>query len=181
MFSAAYYCPPNRSIHDSGRGRRSPSPPRKPGSSTLSAMTQWLASPSHPSLMTRQHWLVDRLVFRRFPESARIRSSNQGFFSLTDYLVTIGASPRSLASFPWMFGNSRKPRQPSNEDIARSLPSRRLTDPAGHGPGKSLPPHWDWSFFGAEDMAKAIGPSRRTDQLRSCQPLPLAVHGKPHG
>ena len=24
-------------------------------------MTQWLASPSHPSLMTRQHWLVDRL------------------------------------------------------------------------------------------------------------------------
>ena len=23
-------------------------------------MTQWLASPSHPSLMTRQHWLVDR-------------------------------------------------------------------------------------------------------------------------
>ena len=24
-------------------------------------LTQWLASPSHPSLMTRQHWLVDRL------------------------------------------------------------------------------------------------------------------------
>ena len=24
-------------------------------------LTQWLASPSHPSLMTRQSWLVDRL------------------------------------------------------------------------------------------------------------------------
>ena len=24
-------------------------------------LTQWLASPSHPSLMTRHHWLVDRL------------------------------------------------------------------------------------------------------------------------
>src|SRR5262249_31807403 len=24
-------------------------------------LTQWLSSPSHPSLMTRQHWLVDRL------------------------------------------------------------------------------------------------------------------------
>jgi len=24
-------------------------------------LTQWLASPSHPTLMTRQHWLVDRL------------------------------------------------------------------------------------------------------------------------
>jgi NAD(P)H dehydrogenase (quinone) len=25
------------------------------------SLTRWLASPSHPTLMTRQHWLVDRL------------------------------------------------------------------------------------------------------------------------
>jgi NAD(P)H dehydrogenase (quinone) len=29
-------------------------------------LTQWLASPSHPSLLTRQHWLVDQ-VFSMMP------------------------------------------------------------------------------------------------------------------
>ena len=38
-------------------------------------LTQWLASPSHPSLMTRQLWLVDRL-FSMTP-GAHIRSSGR--------------------------------------------------------------------------------------------------------
>src|SRR5580704_11552497 len=43
------------------------------------ALTQWLSSPSHPSLMTRQHWLVDRL-FSITPGVAHT-IVNPGFFA----------------------------------------------------------------------------------------------------
>jgi NAD(P)H dehydrogenase (quinone) len=42
-------------------------------------LTQWLASPSHPSLMTRQHWLIDRL-FSMTPGIAHTLV-NPGFFA----------------------------------------------------------------------------------------------------
>ena len=50
-------------------------------------MSQWLASPSHPSLMTRQSWLVDRL-FSTIPGVAHT-IINPGFFA-DAYLATIG-------------------------------------------------------------------------------------------
>ena len=87
-------------------------------------VTQWLASPSHPSLMTRQHWLVDRL-FSMTPGIAHT-IVNPGFFADV-YLVTIGLAPH-LGIFPWIYGNSRN-APPSNEDIAR-LAVAALTDPA---------------------------------------------------
>ena len=59
-------------------------------------LTQWLASPSHPSLMTRQLWLVDRR-FRRRPES-HIRSSGRAS-SLTRTWRRL-ARPCTSASFP---------------------------------------------------------------------------------
>src|SRR6266700_3332451 len=49
-------------------------------------LTQWLASPSHPSLMTRQHWLIDKL-FSMTPGVAHT-IVNPGFFA-DDYLVPI--------------------------------------------------------------------------------------------
>ena len=52
-------------------------------------LTQWLASPSHPSLMTRQHWLTDRL-FSMLPGVGHT-IVNPGFFA-DAYLVTIGSS-----------------------------------------------------------------------------------------
>src|SRR6202790_4063854 len=42
-------------------------------------LTQWLSSPSHPALMTRQHWLVDRL-FSMTPGVTRT-IVNPGFFA----------------------------------------------------------------------------------------------------
>ena len=42
-------------------------------------LSQWLSSPSHPSLMTRQHWLVDRL-FSMTPSVAHT-IVNPGFFA----------------------------------------------------------------------------------------------------
>jgi uncharacterized protein YbjT (DUF2867 family) len=112
-------------------------------------MTQWLASPSHPSLMTRQHWLVDRL-FSMTPGVAHT-IVRPGIFA-DAYLATIGFAAH-LGVFPWLGGNSRN-APPSNEDIAR-VTVAALTDPARHG-GKSYRPTGP-ELLGAEDMAKAIG------------------------
>src|SRR5215470_15837188 len=112
-------------------------------------LTQWLASPSHPSLMTRQHWLVDRL-FTMTPGVAHT-VVNPGFFA-DAYLATIGLAT-NLGIFPWIFGNSRN-APPSNEDIAR-VAVAALMDPARHA-GKSYRPTGP-ELLGAEDMAKAIG------------------------
>jgi NAD(P)H dehydrogenase (quinone) len=112
-------------------------------------LTQWLSSPSHPSLMTRQHWLVDRL-FSMTPGVAHT-IVNPGFFA-DSYLVTIGLAVH-LGIFPWMYGKSRN-APPSNEDIAR-VAVAALVNPARHA-GKSYRPTGP-ELLGAEDMARAIG------------------------
>src|ERR1700731_2687572 len=113
------------------------------------ALTQWLSSPSHPSLMTRQHWLVDQL-FSMTPGVAHT-IVNPGFFA-DAYLQTIGLSAH-LGVFPWLYGESRN-APPSNEDIAR-VAVAALLDPARHA-GKSYRTTGP-ELLGAEDMAKAIG------------------------
>src|SRR5499427_397585 len=112
-------------------------------------MTQWLASPSHPALMTRQHWLVDRLL--SMTPSVAHTIVRPGFFA-DAYFVTMG-SAANFGIFPWIFGDSRN-APPSNEDIARVAASA-LMDPARHA-GKSYRPTGP-ELLGAEDMAKAIG------------------------
>ena len=112
-------------------------------------LTQWTASPSHPSLMTRQLWLVDQL-FSMTPGVTHT-IVRPGFFA-DDYLVTIGLSA-NLGILPWMFGNSRN-APPSNEDIAR-VAVAALMDPERHA-GKSYRPTGP-QLLGVEDMAKAIG------------------------
>lgn len=112
-------------------------------------LTQWLASPSHPSLMTRQLWLVDRL-FSMTPGVAHT-IVRPGIFA-DAYLALTGFAAH-LGVFPWIFGNSRN-APPSNEDIAR-VAAASLMDPARHA-GKSYRPTGP-ELLGAEDMAKAIG------------------------
>lgn len=113
------------------------------------SLSQWLASPSHPSLTTRQSWLVDRL-FSMTPGVAHT-IVNPGFFADT-YLVTIGLAAH-FGVFPWMYGNSHN-APPSNEDIAR-VAAEVLMDPVRHA-GRSYRPTGP-ELLGAEDMAKAIG------------------------
>jgi NAD(P)H dehydrogenase (quinone) len=112
-------------------------------------LSQWLASPSHPSLSTRQTWLVDRL----FSMTAGVGHTivNPGFFA-DSYLVTIGLAVH-FGVFPWMYGNSRN-APPSNEDIAR-VAAAALMDPARHA-GNSYRPTGP-ELLGADDMARAIG------------------------
>ena len=112
-------------------------------------LTQWLASPSHPSLMTRQLWLADRL-FSMTPGVAHT-IVNPGIFA-DAYLVMTGVAAH-LGVFPWIYGRGRN-APPSNEDIAR-VAAAALMDPARHA-GKRYRPTGP-QLLSADDMAKAIG------------------------
>ena len=112
-------------------------------------LSQWLASPSHPSLTTHQSWLVDRL-FSMTPGVGHT-IVNPGFFA-DAYLLPIGLAAQ-FGIFPWIFGNSRN-APPSNEDIAR-VAVAALVDPARHA-GRSYRPTGP-ELLGSEEMAKAIG------------------------
>src|SRR5499427_6353688 len=144
----AYFCPPFDPYMIQGAAAFAVAA-REARLEHIVGLSQWLSSPSHPSLMTRQHWLVDRL-FSAIPGVAHT-IIKPGFFA-DDYMVTIGASAQ-LGVFPWPYGDSRN-APPSNEDIARVAVSA-LIDPARHA-GKSYRPTGP-ELLGAEDMAKAIG------------------------
>jgi uncharacterized protein YbjT (DUF2867 family) len=158
----AYYCPPIDPYMIQGAAAFAVAA-RESRLEHIVGLTQWLASPSHPSLMTRQHWLVDRL-FSMTPGVAHT-IVRPGFFA-DDYLVAIGSSAQ-LGIFPWMFGNSRN-APPSNEDIAR-VAVAALIDPARHA-GKSYRPTGP-ELLGAEDMAKAVG--RAVGRSVKVVPTPL--------
>jgi len=144
----AYYCPPfdPYMIHGAAGFVVAATEARL---EHIVSLTQWLASPSHPSMMTRQLWLADRL-FSATPGVAHTLV-NPGFFA-DGYLATIGFATH-FGMFPWIYGNSRN-APPSNEDIAR-LAVAALMNPARHG-GKRYRPTGP-ELLGAEDMAKAIG------------------------
>ncbi len=144
----AYFCPPYDAYMIQGAVAFAVAA-REARLEHIVGLTQWLASPSHPSLMTRQSWLVDRL-FSMTPGVTHT-TVNPGFFA-DSYLVTIGLAAH-LGVFPWMYGNSRN-APPSNEDIAR-VAVAALMDPARHA-GKSYRPTGP-ELLGAQDMAKAIG------------------------
>ena len=144
----AYYCPPVNPYMIQGAAAFAVAATQARLEHIVS-LTQWLASPSHPSLMTRQHWLVDRL-FSMTPGVTHTLV-NPGFFAEV-YLATIGFSAQ-LGVFPWIFGNSRN-APPSNEDIAR-VGAAALMDPARHA-GKVYRPTGP-KLLSAEEMAQAIG------------------------
>jgi NAD(P)H dehydrogenase (quinone) len=144
----AYYCPPFDPYMIQGAAAFAVAA-KEAHVEHIVSLTQWLASPSHPSLMTRQLWLVDRL-FSMIPGVAHT-IVRPGFFA-DAYLTTIGLAVH-LGIFPWMYGNSRN-APPSNEDVAR-VAVAALIDPARHA-GKSYRPTGP-ELLGAEEMAEPIG------------------------
>ncbi len=144
----AYYCPPYDPYMIQGAVAFAVAA-KESRLEQIVGLSQWLASPSHPSLATRQSWLVDRL-FSMTPGVAHT-IINPGFFA-DAYLVTIGLAAH-LGVFPWMYGNSRN-APPSNEDIAR-VAVGALMNPARHA-GQSYRPTGP-QLLGADDMAQAIG------------------------
>ena len=144
----AYYCPPFDPYMIQGAVAFAVAA-REARLEHIVGMTQWLASPSHPSLITRQHWLADRL-FAMTPGVAHT-IVNPGFFA-DAYFVTMGLAAH-LGLYPWIFGASRN-APPSNEDIGRVV-AAALLDPARHA-GKSYRPTGP-ELLGAEGIGKAIG------------------------
>jgi NAD(P)H dehydrogenase (quinone) len=144
----AYYCPPFDPYMIQGAVAFAVAA-REARLEHIVGLSQWLASPSHPSLMTRQLWLAERL-FSMTPGVAHT-IINPGFFA-DAYLAMTGLAA-NLGVFPWIFGKSRN-APPSNEDIAR-VAVAALMDPARHA-GQTYRPTGP-RLLGADDMASAIG------------------------
>jgi uncharacterized protein YbjT (DUF2867 family) len=144
----AYYCPPFDPYMIQGAVAFAVAA-RESGLEHIVGLTQWLSSPSHPTLMTRQHWLVDRL-FSMMPGITQT-GVRPGFFADAYFQVTGPAA--HLGVFPRVYGESRN-APPSNEDIAR-VAAAALINPSRHA-GKSYRPTGP-ALLGSREMADAIG------------------------
>jgi NAD(P)H dehydrogenase (quinone) len=113
------------------------------------ALGQWLASPEHPSLMTRQAWLIDKL-FELLPDTAHV-AVDPGYFA-DNYLQLVPLAAQ-LGVLPTPTGAGRN-APPSNEDIAR-VAVGALLDPHRHD-GRAYRPTGPTLLSGA-DIADAIG------------------------
>jgi uncharacterized protein YbjT (DUF2867 family) len=102
---------------------------------SIVGLTQWLASPAHPALSTRQHWLVDHL-FSLLPGIA-YTSVAPGFFASFPYLELIDYAAL-LGIFPMPLDGDSRNAPPSDEDIAR-VAVAALLEPLKHA-GKTYRP-----------------------------------------
>jgi NAD(P)H dehydrogenase (quinone) len=116
---------------------------------SIVSLSQWLASPSHPAFLTRQHWLADH-IFAMLPDIA-ITIVNPGFFADSPYLAAIGMVAH-LGMMPWAFGESLT-APPSVDDIAR-VAAAALMDPQRHA-GRTYRPTGP-ALLSGSDMASIL-------------------------
>jgi len=122
---------------------------RRAGVEVVVALGQWLASPEHPSQMTRHAWLTDQL-FELLPNTAHV-AVDPGFFA--DGYLQLVPMAAQLGVFPFPIGAGRN-APPSNEDIAR-VAVGALLDPHRHD-GRAYRPTGPTLLTGAE-IADAVG------------------------
>jgi len=91
----------------------------------VAAMTQWLASPDHPTRMTRDMWAVEQTLPTL--KNVAVTLLNPGFFADNYLRVSIGMAAH-LGLYANFVGKSRN-APPANEDIAR-VAAGVLADPA---------------------------------------------------
>jgi len=91
------------------------------------SLSQWLASPTHPAFLTRQHWLADQ-IFATLPDIA-LTLVTPGLFADAPYLATMGMISH-LGVMPWLFGDSLT-APPSVNDIG-CVAAAALMDPQRH-------------------------------------------------
>jgi uncharacterized protein YbjT (DUF2867 family) len=145
--SRAYYCPPVHPYMIQSAAAFAVAA-REANLETLVGLSQWLASASHPSLATRQNWLVDHL-FSMIPGVAHTLV-NPGLFAdntlrLIDFAAHLGVLPN-------LVGDSRN-APPSNEDIAR-VAVAALIEPEKHA-GKTYRPTGP-KLLSADDMTQIL-------------------------
>ncbi len=112
------------------------------------SLSQWLASPSHPSLTTRGHWLADRLLASLPGIGHTI--VNPGFFA--DNVLRTLPYAAQLGLLPWLYGDSSN-APPSSEDIGRVV-AHALMKPELHA-GKVYRPTGP-ALLSAAEMVQAI-------------------------
>jgi len=122
---------------------------RRCGVEAVVALGQWLANPNHPSLMTRQMWLIDKL-FELLPNTAHV-AVDPGFFADNYFNVLPLAAQLGVLPVPTGLGRNAPP---SNEDIAR-VAVGALLDPHSHD-GRAYRPTGPKMLSGA-DIAEAMG------------------------
>lgn len=122
---------------------------RRAGTEAVVALGQWLASPQHPSLMTRHAWLTDKL-FELLPHTAHV-AVDPGYFA-DNYLQLVPLASQ-LGVLPTPTGAGRN-APPSNEDIAR-VAVGALLDPHRHD-GRAYRPTGPELLSGAQ-IADAVG------------------------
>lgn len=117
----------------------------------ITVLSQWLANPAHPALLTRQHWLADRL-FAMIPHVG-LTIVNPGFFADYPYMALIRYAAH-LGVFPMpAFGAARNPA-PSTDDIGR-VSAAALADPATHA-GRTYRPTGPVALS-VDDMTAILG------------------------
>ena len=99
----------------------------------VALMSQWNPHPTHPSAVTREHWLANN-IYRWMP-SVGVIHINPGLFAFL-YLLSLPMIVH-LGMLPGPYGDGRN-APPSNEDIGR-VAAGVLADPAPHI-GKSYRP-----------------------------------------
>ncbi len=99
----------------------------------VALMSQWNPHPTHPSAVTREHWMANN-VYRWMP-SVGVIHINPGLFAFL-YLLSLPMIVR-LGILPGPYGDGRN-APPSNEDIER-VAAGVLADPTPHI-GKSYRP-----------------------------------------
>ena len=112
-------------------------------------LSQWLASSSNPSMMTRQHHLIDNL-FAGLPGTT-LTVVNPGFFA--DNYLRLTPFAAHLGILPSLVGDSRN-APPANEDIARVVVAA-LTDPDRHA-GQTYRPTGP-ALLSTADVATILG------------------------
>ncbi len=143
----AYYCPPFHPYMIQSAAAFAAAA-QETGLEAIVGLSQWLASPAHPSLLTRQTWLVDHM-FSMLPGVSHT-IVNPGYFA-DNYLRLIGFAAH-LGVLPTLTGESRN-APPSNEDIAR-VAVAALTNPEKHA-GRTYRPTGP-ALLSAGDMAQIL-------------------------
>jgi uncharacterized protein YbjT (DUF2867 family) len=146
----AYYCPPYHPFVIQSASALAVAA-QETGLEQIVGLSQWLAGPNHPSLLTRQLWLIDRM-FTALPSIAHT-IVNPGFFADSPYLEMMPFAAH-LGVFPLPVAGESRDAPPSVDDIAR-VAVAALLDPAPHA-GKSYRPTGP-KLLSVTEMTAVIG------------------------
>ena len=130
----AYYCPPftSNNLHTNMIFATAANEAHL---ETVTVMTQWFAHSTHPSVVTREHWLTDEIM--NWMPNVDVVTVNPALFADNYFLVLAMIAQLGIMPLPLGDGTSLN-APPSNEDIARVVVGT-LIDPTTHI-GKSYRP-----------------------------------------